>query len=488
MEKKNQSVGLYLGPLLFIVVLLLPTPAGLTESAQIVAATAVLMATWWISEALPFAITALIPIVLFPALGVMAVNQVTPAYANQIIFLFLSGFIFALSIEHWNLHKRIALHTIKLFGFSYKNILLGFMVATAFLSMWVSNTATTLMMIPIAISVATEFESDNSSANCFSLSLLLGIAYSASIGGVSTLIGTPPNAILAGMLEQELGITIGFFDWMLFALPLAIVFLCLAWFYLNHMMQKTMKSIENKTTNTGKEDITNQQKGQQVLLNEIAKLPPLSTEEKHVLVIFSTVCFFWITRGFIDIELFNNIKDSTIGIAGAIILYLLPAKDGKQRLMDWKTTKKLPWEILILFGGGFALASGFAHTELTQWLALNFTFFQGMNIFIIIFSIVLVVIFLTEVTSNTATATLLIPLMIALSQSLVISPFILATAVAIATSYAFMLPVATPPNAIVFSTGRVPIKKMAVTGVWLNIIGSVLITVFVIVLLPFVLL
>ena len=471
MKNKSQKIGIYLGPIFFLVILLLPTPEGMSESAQIVAATAVLMATWWISEALPFAMTALIPICLFPVFDVMAVNQVSPAYANQIIFLFMSGFIFALCIERWHLHKRIALHTIQSFGFSYQKILLGFMVSTAFLSMWVSNTATTLMMIPIAIAVATRLEPDNKSENSFSLSLLLGIAYSASIGGVATLIGTPPNAILAGMLEQQTGISIGFFDWMLFALPLAIVFLFIAWFYLNFMMKKVLGN-------------TAQSKGKEILQQELKKLSPLSREEKLVIGVFSTVCFFWVVRGFIDLELFRNIKDSTIGMLGAILLFVLPAKNGTQRLMDWQTTKKLPWEILILFGGGFALASGFEHTELTQWLALKFSFFQGISLVIIIFTIVLFVIFLTEITSNTATATLLIPLMIALSQSLDVSPLMLATAVAIATSYAFMLPVATPPNAIVFSSGRVPIQKMARTGFWLNVIGSFLITLFVTMLLP----
>jgi sodium-dependent dicarboxylate transporter 2/3/5 len=301
---------------------------------------------------------------------------------------------------------------------------------------------------------------------------LLGIAYSASIGGVATLIGTPPNAILAGMLEQQTGINIGFFDWMLFALPLALIFLFIAWLYLNHMMKEALNEINNNA--------------EKILQQELKKLSPLTQEEKLVMGVFSIVCFFWIARGFIDIELFRNIKDSTIGILGAILLYILPAKNGTQRLMNWQTTKNLPWEILILFGGGFALAAGFEHTELTQWLASKFSFLEGANIILIILTITLFVIFLTEITSNTATATLLIPLMIALSQTLEISPLLLATAVAISSSYAFMLPVATPPNAIVFSSGRIPIQKMAKTGFWLNIIGSLLITAFILILIPYI--
>ena len=481
--RSTLNFGFYFGLFLFTLVLLLPTPAGMNESAQVVAAVALLMATWWISETLPFAVTALIPIVFFPVFGVMGIIDVIPSYVHQIIFLFLSGFIFALCIERWHLHKRIALHTIKLFGFSYHKILLGFMVATAFLSMWVSNTATVLMMIPVALAVASqlepgsEFEPESSSkiSGGFSLVLLLGLAYSASIGGVATLIGTPPNAILAGMLEQQAGITVNFFDWMMFALPLATVFLFVAWLYLNFLM----KSILTKSDSTHFE-VT----GEAVLLEELAKLPSMSKEERSVIIVFSIVCFLWITRGFIDIEIFKNIKDSMIGMVGAIMLFLLPAKNGTQRLMNWKTTKKLPWGILILFGGGFALASGFESSELTSWLALKFTFLQDLNVVLVIFSIVLFVIFLTEITSNTATATLLIPLMIALSQTFGVPAIWLATAVAVATSYAFMLPVATPPNAIVYSTGRVPIQRMVRVGFWLNIIGSVLITLFVVWLLP----
>ena len=453
--------------------MLFPTPTGMTESAQIVGAVAVLMATWWISEALPFAITALLPVILFPVFGVMEISQVTPAYANHVIFLFFSGFIFALCLERWQLHKRIALHTINSFGFSYHKILLGFMVTTAFLSMWVSNTATALMMIPIAVGVASQMESNEGGENQFSVSLLLGIAYAASIGGVATLIGTPPNAILAGIIEQQTGHSIGFFEWMTFAFPLATIFLLIAWLYLKFLIK------DKPGHSAGARDSLGRQ---------LDQLPPLSREEKLVIGIFSSVCVLWVLRGLIDIELFKSIKDATIGLIGAVLLFIIPASGGSQRLMDWKTAKKLPWDILILFGGGFALASGFEQTELTQWLGLQFSFLQGVNVFLIIFVITVFVIFLTEITSNTATASLLIPLMIALSLSLDMPPLLLATAVAVATSYAFMLPVATPPNAIIFSTGRVPIQKMAKTGLLLNIMGSVLITLFVTILAPWVLL
>lgn len=461
-----RSFGFYLGVALFFLVILLPTPADMTKSAQVVAAVAVLMASWWILEVVPFAVTALIPICLFPMLEVMPIGQVTSAYSHHIIFLFLAGFIFALCIERWRLHQRIALHIIKLLGFEYHKILLGFMLATAFLSMWISNTATTLMMLPIAIAVAKHIEPNKeiNIKHSFSLCLFLGIAYSASIGGVATIIGTPPNAILVGILEQQKNITINFFDWMIFALPLALVFLVMAWWYLRWTL--------------GGRIIDAQNNAEAVLLNQIAELNPMSREEKQVILVFSFVCLLWILRGLLDISLFENIKDSVIGLVGAIVLYLLPADGGAQRLMDWQTTKKLPWEILILFGGGFALASGFEHTELTQWMALKLNFLQDYNTVFIIFCITLFVIFLTEITSNTATATLLIPLMIALAEPLQITPIMLAAAVAVATSYAFMLPVATPPNAIVFSSGRVPIQSMARIGFTLNIVGSFLLVFF----------
>ncbi|MDH5259679.1 MAG: SLC13 family permease, partial [Gammaproteobacteria bacterium] len=324
MINEKKSYGIYLGALIFVVVLLIPTPAGMNESAHIVAATTLLMATWWISEALPFAITALIPVCFFPLFGVMDVGQVTPAYANHIVFLFLSGFIFALCIERWQLHQRIALHAINFFGFSHRKILLGIMVSTAFLSMWVSNTATVLMMIPVVVAVAKQLSPTSpslvlSNQSSFSVSLLLGVAYSASIGGVATLIGTPPNAILAGMLEQQTGIEISFYDWMVFALPLASIFLLLTWLYLSwHMRNASTAELLL---------------GKEVLVNELKKLAPLSYEEKFVASVFLTVCFLWIVRGFIDIELLKNINDSTIGLIGAVILFVIPARNGSERLM-----------------------------------------------------------------------------------------------------------------------------------------------------------
>ena len=459
----RQQIGFYSGIVLFLVILLMPQPATMSDAAQCVAAVAALMATWWITEAIPLAVTALLPIVLFPALDVMSVSAATAPYANHIIFLFLGGFLIALSIERWNLHKRIALYTIYLIGHSPKRILLGFILATAFLSMWISNTATALMMLPVALAVIKNI--DNSGESIFGMTLMLGIAYAASIGGVATIIGTPPNAILAGVLEQQTGVSISFFDWMVFALPLAAIFLLMAWAYLCILQRKEhikLESVEHS-----------------FIVNELQQLGKITTEEKKVLAVFSLVAIGWITRGFIDIELFKQIKDSTIAIIGAILLFIIPANNNTTRLMDWETAKKLPWDILILFGGGFALALGFSESELTHWLGNQLNFLQGIHTVVIIAVVSLLVIFLTEITSNTATASLLIPLMVALSDTLNLPPMYLMVTVAIAASYAFMLPVATPPNAIVYSSRCVTIQQMARTGFLLNIAGCLLITLFV---------
>jgi len=461
--KMHQNFGLFLGVVLFFIVIALPLPDSMSQAALYVAAVAVLMATWWITEAIPIPITALLPIALFPLLDVMAVKQVTSAYANHMIFLFLGGFILALCIEKWNLHKRIALYTIYLVGSSRKRLLLGFMLATAFLSMWISNTAATLIMIPVAIAVVKK--SSQADGSTFGMILMLGVAYSASIGGVTTLIGTPPNAILAGVLEQQLNITISFFDWLIFALPLSAIFLLIVWAYLSFIGRDKNPSNENLDKN--------------IIIDELKKLGEITSEEKKVLFVFILVAIAWISRGLLDLEIFKQIKDSTIAIIGAILLFIIPAKNNSTRLMDWDTTKKLPWDILLLFGGGFALASGFSQTGLTSWLGNQLAFLEGANIILIVLAVSLLVIFLTEITSNTATASLLIPVMVAISEAMNLPPMLLMATVAIAASCAFMLPVATPPNAIVYSSRYVTIQQMAKTGFVLNIVGSLLITLFI---------
>lgn len=481
---KRQIIGLILGPLVFALLLLLPVPAGMPDSGMKVAAVASLMAIWWISEAVPIPATALLPIALFPLLGVMKTQQVTNAYANHLIYLFMGGFLIAIAMEKWELHKRIALHTIRLVGVSPNRIVLGFMLATAFLSMWISNTATAMMMVTIGLAVIRQTNTiadshhqgaDRSTdGNPFATSLMLGIAYAASIGGVATLIGTPPNAILAGVLEKTYGIRIGFTDWMLFATPLSALMLLLTWLYLTRIMFR----------NPAQE----LPRGRQVISEELTRLGPMKKQEGRVLMVFVCVATAWVLRSVIEVDALAMVTDSSIAITGALLLFVLPADFSKREfLLDWNSAVKIPWDIIILFGGGFALAEGFSTSGLTQWLAQQLSLFQGINILLFIGVLVLLVIFLTEVTSNTATASLLLPLIGAIAISMNSHPLAAMIAVALAASYAFMLPVATPPNAIVFASRAVTIPQMATAGFALNLLGVLLITLCVYYFMPLVL-
>lgn len=463
-----KHTGLVLGVILAFVVLMLPVPQGMKPEALYVAAVAVLMASWWMTEALPLAATALIPVLLFPTMGVMDARAVTSAYADDLIFLFMGGFFLAATIQKWNLHKRIALHTIRIVGTTPKRITLGFMLGTAFLSMWVSNTATAMMMLPIGMAVVSQasatIESEQQSADIklFATGLMLAIAYSASIGGVATLIGTPPNAILAGVIERQFDIQIKFVDWFMFAFPLAMFFLLVCWWYLTRIAFPVKMNVIPG--------------GNQLIHRELDMLGKVSPEEKKVLFVFLLVATAWMLNGLFDFSFV--IKDSTIAIAGALLLFILPARNGS-RLLDWETAQKIPWDILILFGGGFALANGFMESGLSHWLGVQLSVLKGMPLAIVILASVLLVIFLTELTSNTATATLFLPVMAALSISLAVDPLSLMAGVAIAASFAFMLPVATPPNAIVFASRKVTVMDMAKTGFWMNIIACILIVLFV---------
>ncbi|MEN8169667.1 MAG: SLC13 family permease [Pseudomonadota bacterium] len=457
----RQRIGLLLGPLLFVLFLLLPTPEAMSPAAQRLAAVTLLMAVWWMCEALPIAATALLPIVLFPLLGIMPTAQTTSAYANPMVYLFLGGFLIAMAMQRWALHRRIALHTINQVGTSPRRIILGFMLATAFLSMWISNTATAMMMLPIGLAVIAHRQASDEDGD-FATALMLSIAYAASIGGVATLIGTPPNAILAGVLQEQTGVTLGFAQWMIFALPLSIVMLLVAWLYLTHIIYR------------GKGEERSEDRA--LLQDQLRKLGQMSYEERWVMVVFSLVASGWILRGLLDISWLEGVGDASIAICGALLLFVLPAGSRTGgRLLDWQSAVKLPWEILILFGGGFSLAAGFVHSGLTEWLVNQLGLLQGVPVWLLLSALVLMIIFLTEVTSNTATATIILPLMGALAGAFGLAPTLLMVPAAIAASYAFMLPVATPPNAIVFSGGHVTIPQMARAGIWMNLIATLLI-------------
>jgi sodium-dependent dicarboxylate transporter 2/3/5 len=459
------------GSLLFLLTLIAVPQAVMPTGANRVAAVAVLMAVLWISEAIPIAVTALLPIVLFPLLGVMPIEPATANYAHHLVFLFLGGFWIAAAVERCGLHRRIALHVLGLMGAQQDRIVLGFMAATAFLSMWLSNTATTMMMLPIALAVVGRLGVDSHTP--FGRSLMLGIAYSASIGGVATLIGTPPNAVLAGVVEKQLDMSIGFAQWMSFGLPLAVVMLIVAWWYLTHIAVR----------------LTGQQGdcGAEMILGEIHQLGAMSSAERRVLAVFLTVAVLWVFKGLLPAALLGAVSDSTIAMAGAIALFVIPAgPNARTGLLDWHAAAGIPWDILLLFGGGFALAHGFQQSGLTEWIGSQLGFLRQVHWFVLMAVVALVTIFLTEVTSNTATASMLLPIVAGLAAGAGQDPLTPMVAAALAASFAFMLPVATPPNAIVFASRQISIPEMARAGFWMNLVGIAIIALFVSLVLPWV--
>ena len=431
------------------------------------------MAIWWISEAVPIAITALLPIVLFPSTGVFSIENTGANYGHKYIFLFIGGFILANAIQKWKLHKRIALTIIRFIGSSTEQIILGFMIATAFLSMWISNTATTVMMLPIGISVIAQLndhpdtiENENKT---FGKALMLAIAYSASAGGVATLIGTPPNILLASFISDNFEIEISFFQWLKIGLPVSIVLLFFIWFYITKISFRLKKT----SFPVGKEEI----KGLLHLMG------PMKKEEKRILFIFGATVFCWITKTyFFDFFLnediakqANKAADPIIALISAIFLFIIPSSNKKEKLMNWKEAVNIPWGILILLGGGLAIAEGVESSGLANWLGMQFDLFQSFSLLIVLAIIIASVNLLTEITSNMATTAMLLPVILPLSKSMGVEPFILLTGATLAASCAFMLPVATPPNAVVFGSKLLKISDMVKAGLWINIFSIILI-------------
>ena len=443
------------GLALFAAFLLLPAPDGLPTEAWRVVAVAALMIVWWITEAIPIPATALVPIALFPVLGVTSASAATAPYGDPIIFLFMGGFILALAMERWNLHRRIALMVVSRTGLRQDRIVGGFMLATAFCSMWVSNTATVVMMLPVAMSVVALVGPRDESG--FPVALLLGVAYSASIGGVATLIGTPPNALLAGMLNQTYGYDIGFANWMIVGLPIAAVMLCVSWVLLTRQLDR--HAVEGAGA---------------LFKAELGKLGHWSTPELRVGVIFLATAAAWIFRTMLQ-DIVPGLNDTSIAIVAAVLLFVVPAGNGGgTALIEWRDVLRLPWGVLILFGGGLSLASAVSATGLDRWIGDHLGMAAGNLPLIATIAIAaLVILLLTEFTSNTATAATFLPLLAALAVSLGENPLILTVPAAIAASMAFMLPVATPPNAIVFGSGHVTIPQMVRQGIWHNMAALV---------------
>ena len=443
-------------------------------------AVAFLMAVWWVTEAVPLAVTSLLPVALFPLLGIMDGKSVSASYFNDVIFLFMGGFIIALAMQRWNLHRRIALSILVMIGTSPGRILLGFMSATAFLSMWISNTATAMMMIPILLSVINKLDEtvDENVINRYSIGLLLGVAYSASIGGMATLVGTPPNLSFVRIFQIYFpdAPEISFARWFMFALPITLVFFGFAWVLLYVMFSPSKHKWSNVDKNS--------------LRLQLLEIGPMSYEEKVVFINFISVAILWLFRadlnfgwftipGWAQIFPFSEyINDGTVAIFIAVLLFVLPSKaENTRRIMNWKTAENIPWHIILLFGGGFALASGFKESGLSTWFGSQLVWVADYHVLLVIFFISFMMTFLTELTSNTATTEMILPILAGIAISSGINPLLLMLPATLSGSMAFMLPVATPPNAIIFATNRIKVIEMARAGIYLNLAGAAIITV-----------
>lgn len=466
-----KKLGLLAGPLLFVLILLFFKPESLSQKGIATLAAAVWIGTWWITEAIPIAVTALLPLVLFPILGIMDIKHASNALANPMIFLFLGGFIIAAAIEKTNLHKRIALTIISRLGTQWNKVILGFMIATAFLSMWISNTATAVMMLPIGIAVITQINVTEDLKKSMGQSLMFAIAYGCSIGGIATIIGTPTNVIFVGIIEEQYNTTISFTQWLSIGLPFTIIMLIIAWLYLT---KSAFPSSQLEIPG-----------GQKTIKKELHSLGKITYEEKSVLVLFVAVALSWISSSFLLKKIIPGINDTVIAIIGAICLFIIPSKNNKKiGIINWETAQKIPWGILLLFGGGLALAEGFKISGLANWLGNQMNLFDQLPLFVLILILVTIVNFLTEITSNVATAAMLMPVLAALAISIDTHPYLLMIAATIAASCAFMLPVATPPNAVIFGSGLINIPKMAKVGLWMNLCSILLISIIVYFLLP----
>lgn len=475
-EQRSRAarVGLWLGPLLAGAILLLPTGGGLSPEAHRLAAVTALMATWWMSEALPIAVVALLPLVLFPLAGIAPARSVAPNYGHDLVWLFFGGFQLAFAIERWDLHRRIAMFLVRVAGTRADRLVLGFMIAAGLLSMWLLNTSTTLMLLPVALAVARAIEPDRPAGGPFGKALMLGLAYAASVGGLGTYLGTAPNGVFRGV-GQTFGVDIGFGQWMLFATPLSLLLLALIWLYLTRVAFPVER--------------TELPPGHPARVALDTRPGPWTPAEKRVALVFALAAAAWVSRRWL-VEAVglpgDAVTDTTVAIAVAVALFLIPTPldrdgdghpDGRARLMDWTTAARTPWHILLLFGGGFALADGFGDTGLSAWLGGQMAAaVDGWPLVLVVLASVLFMTFLTEVTSNTATATVLLPVIGGLAVAMGVPPVMLLVPATLAASCAFMLPVATPPNAIVYGSDLLSMPDMARAGLWINLGSAGVIT------------
>jgi sodium-dependent dicarboxylate transporter 2/3/5 len=470
-NKKYQ--GLFIGILVFFVVLLLPTPSGMSYEAKSVAAIVLMMSIWWVTEAIPIYATALVPLALYPLLLILPAKETVDNYSHNHIFMMMGGFFLGKAIESQNLHKRIALVIINIFGISRKRILLSMMFATSFLSMWIANVTAVVMMFPIALSIITKEEEENSENSSFGTAIMLGIAYSATIGGLATLIGTPTNLILVGVMEKLFpdAPPISFMGWLKIGLPVFIVFFPVFYFFLARYF-KVSGNLSNNDT---------------IIKDELKGLGKIKRGEKRVIYICLFTIFAWVFR---EDFVFDNfviqgwnsllgldgfVDDSTVAMMAALLLFMIPA-DKENRLLEWKSAAEIPWGVLIIVGGGYAIAAGFASTGLADWLGQRLTFIVDLPFLLVLVSIITFIIIFTEFNSNTATANIMLPILASVGVAAYINPLILMIPATIAASIGFMMPAGTGPNSIVFGSNKLTVKDMMKCGIWLNLISVVLLT------------
>lgn len=468
-RSSSQKVGLFLGPALLAIMLLSGAPDGLPDKAWVTASIGILMAVWWATEAVPIAVTALLPVVLFPMFDVSSIQDTTAPYANKVIFLFLGGFIVAFAMQRWDLHRRIALTVLQHTGGSGRSLVGGFMLASALISMWVMNTSTTMMLLPIAVSIITVIHKtvvslDEKAKKDFQFSLLLGVAYGATIGGIATLVGTAPNAMFAAFMLENYGTSINFSSWMMVGLPMSVMMLPLAWIALTRWVFKV--------------DFVTSSEGRATLKEMKDDMGSISVPEKRVALVFLFMALTWIFRPLlIKVPALAALDDSLVAIAGAILLFLVPSgRKEDPLLLRWKFAEQLPWGVLLLFGGGLTLAGAVSRTGLAEWLGSSLHTVGTLPLVVIVIMAATLIIFLTELTSNIATTATFLPVVGAIAIEAGYDPIVLAVPVTLAASCAFMLPVATPPNAIVFGSGMLTIPRMARAGLVLNLIGIVLVS------------
>ncbi len=465
---RYQTVGLVAGPALAAALLVLPAPDGLSVAGWRAAALGLCMAVWWATEAIPVPATALLPVAAFPMLGIADIKAVTAPYAHPTIYLFLGGFMVALAMQRWSLHRRIALAVIEQFGGSGASLVGGFMLASAVMSMWITNTSTTMMLLPISMSVVTvvqrHLEDSEDARERFPVAMMLGVAYGATIGGMATIVGTPPNALLVAFMQESFGVEIGFAQWMLVGVPLTAVLLPLCWW----LLTKRLYPLSFSTGGAARKHLC-------ALRRELG---PVTAAERRVGIVFTALVAAWLARPVLSrIDALGGMTDAGLAMLAGVALFLVPSRtDRSSCLMSWSDTKELPWGVLILFGGGLSLAAAVSSTGLAEWLGRRLIGLGLTELTLLVVAVATLVIFLTELTSNLATTATFLPVVAAIASEAGFAPIALTAPVALAASCAFMLPVATPPNAVVYASGMLRIPDMVRAGFWMNLMGIVLVS------------